>query len=613
VGVPRPLAGSTVDANGVAQFGVTETTWSTTDGTDETQLAVAFVAPAPVAAGGPGIPLVSLAATVGTGGTLSGGQNYYYAVSGCDAGGESALSFTVRATVAADGSSVTLTGLSFAPGTSAFHVYRGSTPAQMLRIASNQALAAQFTDTGLAQQPITPPDSNYDHANFYWRRELVSEVAVTAQGAALVGNGSLEMVANAYRGMTVRITRGPGAGQEHTVAANDATTLTLAQPWDTEPGGGSYFAVAEAGWHFGALSKASPVEFDVPNRSGETIHISGRAANVNDEECTAAISPLTRWQIGGAGSGDSEVPPAPSFGLNAGASGGTVELSGISFTSLTNTATVSSATLTLHYWDEVQGKPATVLASAMGVADGTLTLSAAGPGTAGSILQIDGEILEVTATANSGTQYAVTRAAHGSQAASHGLGALVYHLLTKTAIAAFPAEFFGSPYCGSWTLSVPLVDGRVGSAELFVTNQKGDSPTTGIAYTQFDGGGLRALSGGQYTIQVEGYLAVDAMAAPALVVDTSHSVRDVYAVLGASAAPAGALLDVNGSPYAVGLTLNVNGAPYCSLTFAAGSTLSSTVDGSTLPPLISSAQLTLAVTSVGQTYPGADLTVVIRL
>jgi hypothetical protein len=153
----------------------------------------------------------------------------------------------------------------------------------------------------------------------------------------------------------------------------------------------------------------------------------------------------------------------------------------------------------------------------------------------------------------------------------------------------------------------------VSSAELFVTNQKGDSPTTGIAYTQFDGGGLRALSGGQYTIQVEGYLAVDAMAAPALVVDTSHSVRDVYAVLGASAAPAGALLDVNGSPYAVGLTLNVNGAPYCSLTFAAGSTFSTAVDGSTLPPLSVAAQVTLAVTSVGQTYPGADLTVVIRL
>ena len=278
-----------------------------------------------------------------------------------------------------------------------------------------------------------------------------------------------------------------------------------------------------------------------------------------------------------------------------------MELSGISFTSLTNTATVSSATLTLHYWDEVQGKPATVLASAMGVADGTLTLSTAGPGAAGSILQIDDEILEVTSTANSGTQYAVTRAAHGSQAASHGLGALVYQLLSKTAIAAFPAEFFGSPYCGSWMLSVPLVDARVGSAELFVTNQKGNSPTTGVAYTRFDNGGLRTLSGGQYTIQVEGYLAVDAMAAPALVVDTSHSVRDVYAVLGASA------------DAAVGLNVNVNGAPYCSLTFAAGSTFSTAVDGSTLPPLSAPAQVTLAVTSVGQTYPGADLTVVIRL
>ena len=86
---------------------------------------------------------------------------------------------------------------------------------------------------------------------------------------------------------------------------------------------------------------------------------------------------------------------------------------------------------------------------------------------------------------------------------------------------------------------MPLPDARVASAELFVTNQKGNSPTTGISLTQFDDGGLRTLSGGQYTIQVEGYLAVDAMAAPAMVVDASHSVRDVYAVLGASADAAG--------------------------------------------------------------------------
>ena len=136
------------------------------------------------------------------------------------------------------------------------------------------------------------------------------------------------MTANEYRGMVARITRGPGAGQERTVAANDATTLTVALPWAVAPTAESWFAVAEAGWHFGALAQSSPVEFAVPNRAGETVEILGCAANAHDGECPAEISPMTRWQLGGAGVADEDVPPAPYFGLNQGAGGGTVELSG---------------------------------------------------------------------------------------------------------------------------------------------------------------------------------------------------------------------------------------------------------------------------------------------
>jgi hypothetical protein len=113
--------------------------------------------------------------------------------------------------------------------------------------------------------------------------------------------------------------------------------------------------------------------------------------------------------------------------------------------------------------------------------------------------------------------------------------------------------------------------------------------------------GLRTLSGGQYSIQVEGFLAVDQSVAPALVVDAARSVRDVFGILGAAA------------DAAVQLQLNVNGTAYCQLTFSAGATLSSAVDGKILPPLASGAQVTLSVLSVGQVYPGADLTVLIRL
>lgn len=100
---------------------------------------------------------------------------------------------------------------------------------------------------------------------------------------------------------------------------------------------------------------------------------------------------------------------------------------------------------------------------------------------------------------------------------------------------------------------------------------------------------------------MEGFLSVDQSAAPALVVDAAHSVGDIYAVLGAAA------------DAAVQLQLNVNGSAYCQLVFQANETISNDVSGQGLPPLAAGDQITLAVQSVGQTYPGADLTVIIRL
>jgi hypothetical protein len=168
-------------------------------------------------------------------------------------------------------------------------------------------------------------------------------------------------------------------------------------------------------------------------------------------------------------------------------------------------------------------------------------------------------------------------------------------------IAGFPQGFFGSPYSGTWSFPVPLPNVRVSSAQLFVTNQKGNSPTASACLTHTVDNGLRTLSGGQYSIQVEGFLSVDQSAAPALVVDAARSIGDIYAVLGAAA------------DAMVQLELNVNGSAYCQLVFQANSTISNDVSGQNLPPLAAGDQITLAVQSVGQTYPGADLTVIIRL
>ncbi len=152
LGVPRPLFGTVLDENGEIQFGVEESTVMGTDGTAQTSVAVSFVPPAVSPSSGPRIPLLSLAAHVETGGGLRGDQTLYYAISGCDGeGNEGELSFIASVFVSNDGSAVRLTDLSFSPETASFHAYRGNSPAQLFRIASNQPLAGDFTDTGLAK------------------------------------------------------------------------------------------------------------------------------------------------------------------------------------------------------------------------------------------------------------------------------------------------------------------------------------------------------------------------------------------------------------------------------------------------------------------------------
>ena len=98
----------------------------------------------------------------------------------------------------------------------------------------------------------------------------------------------------------------------------------------------------------------------------------------------------------------------------------------------------------------------------------------------------------------------------------------------------------------------------------------GNSPVRRITLTHNDDAGLRTLSGGQYSIQVSGYLAVEQSAAPPLMVEASRSVRDVYAVLGKAA-------DAE-----VQVQVKVDGAAYCTLTFPAGMTVSDAVDGNAL-------------------------------
>ena len=605
IGVPRPLLGNIVDTSGNAEYQINESSSNSSDGGVSEELTVGFVVPSTTATGGPGVPLVSLAATIGPGGTLAGGQILYYAVSAVDsAGDESALSFVVLASIppGSNANSVTLTGLSFDSNTVTFDVYRGPNPQQLSRIASSQTPGVNFSDTGLAAQSWVPSDPNFDHANFYWRTELQPPYSATIATGNTVGNSTAEMGSVNYAGAIVRILSGTGADQEYTVASNTSTTLTLTQAWGVQPDATSQFVVAEATWHFAATAKASPVEFEIPNETGVTLHIQGRGANVNNLEGPPLLSTLTRWTIGGGGSGDTAAPPQPVFGLGTSSlQNGTVELSGVSFPTLTDTYSVTAGTLTIYYWDELTGNTPYLLSAAMVAADSILNLTPAGTATAGSFVQVEEEVMQVTAVEDGGLQYQVTRGMHGTTAAPHAAQIPLYQLSSTVAVAPFPPDFFGSPLSGNWSYPIALPNTKVASAELFVTNTRGSSPIAAINLTQSADYGLRTLSGGQYSFQVQGFLAVDSNPAPNVIVEAAHAVLDIYAIV--KQAPAGGPIII---------TVSQNGAPYCTLTIPDGATASSSVDGFGLP-LMTQAQLSMAVTGVGQTSPGSDLTVILRL
>ncbi len=132
-----------------------------------------------------------------------------------------------------------------------------------------------------------------------------------------------------------------------------------------------------------------------------------------------------------------------------------------------------------------------------------------------------------------------------------------------------------------------------------------NGPASSTAYTSSLLGGIRTLSGGQLSLQIQGYLAIQADAVPRVSIDASHSVRDIFAIVGEGP-----------TTYPIQVDVKQNDAIYCSLTIAPGTTASVPVDGSTLPPLLVGSLLGLDVTSVGQTAdstPGRDLTVTVRL
>ena len=376
-------------------------------------------------------------------------------------------------------------------------------------------------------------------------------------------------------------------------------------PWDVLLDTTSFFSVSQSSYQFGATSTSNQVQFSVPNRPGATIEISGRSANVNNVECPYELCPLSRWQIGSSGesTGDAAVPSVPIFGLSLSPTqGGTVQLGAIGFTDLANTTTISAATYTFHYYDELLEPPTISISNACASSDTSVTLAAVSPAAEKSYFQLDEEVLQVTAVSTDGLTLQVNRGLHGTTADDHVAGTLFYLLSAQVLIVPFIKNFFGSPASGDWNYSLPFPNVRIASMECFVTNSQGNSPTAVGAFTDSIDEGLRTLSGGQYSFQVAGFLAVQSGVAPDISVEGPHAIRDIFAIVKTPA-----------SDSTIGLNINLSGTLLCSLSIPANSTISNVVRGLLLPVLTTGSLLSLDITSVGETVPGGDLTVVIRV
>jgi hypothetical protein len=635
---PLPLIGVTShnDANGVFEFfdfGVTETLQALSDGTAIDTVSVEFAVPTKPASNAPSVPLLSLSpAYSNTGGTLPAGASYYYAVSAVDAAGlEGPLSFTVAASVpvGTNTNKVVIQGLSFPVSAASYNVYRGTTPQLLYRIASPSLPVTQFTDTGTdvlhyPPQDFGPPDASFDHANFYYRYQYAGPFTNATFSGTTITISDLGAVGVSYVGRVVRITDGPGRGQERAITSNSPTTLTVASGWSgsgplNAPGSSSVFVIAQASWNFAAVSATSPAQFQISYQPGAVIQITGRGANVNDQEGSPDLCPVTQVTLGAGDVADSDVPSTPSFQLLA-PGAGILQLDQIAFVAPNNVSSVTSGTLQVFYWNELNYPTVLTLAANLDIS--STSIQVLNPGTetllSGRVIQIDNELMKISSSNSSGNIFIVTRHVFGSQAAAHNATAEVLPIDIVTTVVAFAVGFFENQASGNFLHTFSLPDVRVVAAEFLVTNRFGNSQTATNEYVSLSGGVLRTLSGGQFALQINGYLATQVNAAPPLIVEATHAVRDIRATLNEAA---------SGFDIAITINQTIGGivSPYQTLLISSGSLISTLIvpgfDFNTdlqLPALQANATLSIDITLNSLTTPsaspspGRDLTVTIR-
>jgi hypothetical protein len=277
-------------------------------------------------------------------------------------------------------------------------------------------------------------------------------------------------------------------------------------------------------------------------------------------------------------------------------------LSQVGFGDLTNTRSITAGTLQLTYFDELQLPTVYALTEALDTTATTVRLNMSLNLENITGLQIGSEVMTLTNFDAATNTCSILRGQFGTTAATHDNNTAAYLLRQKTFVVPFARDFFENPASQNFAHTISFPDGRIVASQFTVTNSRGNSRSTTQSYLgQGEPGGLRTCSGGQFAIQVGGYLAVQQNAAPPLMVEASHAARDVRA-------------SVTEPPLETPITLTLwqGSKVYTTLTIPAGQTTSNIVDGTTIETLATGSTLRLDVTGVGRSVPGRDLTVTIR-
>lgn len=260
---------------------------------------------------------------------------------------------------------------------------------------------------------------------------------------------------------------------------------------------------------------------------------------------------------------DTDVPPAPDFGVEASLIDPTVaEISGLSFEDSMNTHSILGATFTLYYTDPSSSPDFLATGHALGLTDTSMTLNSETDITAGEYVRIGREILKCGAPGAGGV-VPITRGEIGSDPDTADAGAQVFRVQQKTVTAAFAADFFNTdPSAANWELDIPLPGMLLSAVEGYVTNAYGPSWTTMVCVTDNSSHGISLSASGAESTSDSVFHITNGSATPTLsgigtsaspfvlqsvpqMVSVVATTQDVYLLLPAESGMVGKDITVN--------------------------------------------------------------------